>query len=77
MTFNAKIYNLRFIVPKDIFMLINRRMEAGQVVEFVLPVKRKYTRKVDRLDLHQRDDFQREKLKAKGFSPSPRKKQKR
>ena len=56
-------------------MLINRRMEAGQVVEFVLPVKRKYTRKVDRLDLHQRDEREREKLKAKAFSsPSPRKK---
>ena len=55
-------------------MLINRRMEAGQVVEFVLPVKRKYTRKVDRLDLHQRDEFQREKLKVKTLSPSPRKK---
>ena len=45
------------------------------MVEFVLPVKRKYTRKVDRLDLHQRDEREREKLKAKTFSsPSPRKK---
>ena len=49
-------------------------MEAGQVVEFVLPVKRKYTRKVDRLDLHQRDEIQREKLKVKTLTPSPRKK---
>ena len=39
----------RFIVPKDIFMLINRRMVMGEWVEFV-PVKRRYMRKID---LHQ------------------------
>ena len=52
-------------------MLINRRMEGDQIVEFVLPVKRKYTRKVDRLDLHQRDEYEREKLKVKSTPPTP------
>merc|ERR1719464_2043051 len=60
----------RFVVPKDIFMLINRRMEGDQVVEFVLPVKRKYTRKIDRLDLHQRDEFQREQIKIRSTPPA-------
>ena len=52
-------------------MLINRRIEGDQVIEFALPVKRKYTRKADRLDLHQRDDFQR--LKVKSTPPSAKK----
>jgi len=63
----------RFVVPKDIFMLINRRMEGDQVVEFVLPVKRKYTRKIDRLDLHQRDEYQREQIKVRSTPPSAKK----
>ena len=61
------------MVPKDIFMLINRRMEGDQVVEFVLPVKRKYTRKIDRLDLHQRDEYQREQIKVRSTPPSAKK----
>ena len=36
----------RVIVPKDIFMVINRRMEGDQAVEW-RPVKRKFMRKYD------------------------------
>ena len=52
-------------------MLINRRMEGDVVVEYALPVKRKYTRKVDRLDLHQRDEMEIEKLKVSSTPPTP------
>ena len=36
-------------------MRLNRRvLEGGEIAEFRLPVKRKYTRKIDKTDLHQR-----------------------
>jgi len=42
--------NERFIVPKEQFMQLNRKQEGGTVVEMVLPLKRKYTKRVDRID---------------------------
>ena len=38
----------RFIVPKEQFMELNRRNEGGVVQEMVLPLKRKYTKRVER-----------------------------
>ena len=38
----------RFIVPKEQFMELNRRNEGGVMQEMVLPLKRKYTKRVDR-----------------------------
>ena len=53
----------RFCVPKDVFMRLNRRvLEGGEIAEFRLPVKRKYTRKIDKTDLHQRRDAAEGKL---------------
>ena len=63
----------RFIIPRDLFMKLNRKIDGDQTTEFVLPVKRKYTKRIDRLDLHQRDDVQREKLKVKIMPPSAKK----
>ena len=35
-------------MPKEQFMDLNRRHEGGVVQEMVLPLKRKYTKRVDR-----------------------------
>jgi len=51
----------RFIVPKEQFMLLNRRQEGGTVTEMVLPLKRKYTKRVDRERLE--NGLQRLKVK--------------
>jgi len=44
----SRAENERFIVPKEQFMDLNRRHEGGVVQEMVLPLKRKYTKRVDR-----------------------------
>ena len=44
------LFHFRFIVPKEQFMQLNRKQEGGTVVEMVLPLKRKYTKRVDRID---------------------------
>jgi len=44
----ARADSERFIVPKEQFMELNRRNEGGVVQEMVLPLKRKYTKRVER-----------------------------
>jgi len=44
----------RFVVPKEQFMQLNRRQTGDTTTEMVLPLKRKYTKRIDRTDLPQR-----------------------
>ena len=54
----------RFIVPKEEFMYLNRKQENGITTEMVLPLKRKYTKKSDMIDLGS------QKMKDKLLPPS-------
>jgi len=42
--------NERFIVPKEEFMALNRKKEGDTTTEMVLPLKRKYVKKIDKVD---------------------------
>jgi len=60
----TKAENERFIVPKEEFMYLNRKQENGITTEMVLPLKRKYTKKSDMIDLGS------QKMKDKLLPPS-------